>query len=220
MRAVVFVCSVMVFALVLGTFFFLQQFQPQHNGLVPIEDSTDVNEPDLQRPGENAAQDSASDDDAGYVPGEVLVVVEPGTSVESINEALASFDFVATKDVSNQNFDAGFVVVALAEGANAEHSATTLSLSGLRAQPNYVYTIAEGCDADPLATLLAASFNGGENDYLQSQATVSINDSKHGEQWALDSVDAYRAWSVEKCGNKGGESCFHCRHRHRYRYRS
>ena len=91
-----------------------------------------------------------------------MLSFDPGTSADSINRTLASYDFAATKDVSDQDLDNGFVKVALVDGATVEDSVATLKASGLAAQPNYLYEIAEGdlpveAEADALTNIEAKS---------------------------------------------------------------
>ena len=70
--------------------------------------SEDQSQPDETRSDEDIARDI----ELGYVHDELVLSFDPGTSADSINRTLASYDFAATKDVSDQDLDNGFVKVA------------------------------------------------------------------------------------------------------------
>ncbi len=206
MRAVVSACLVAAFALVVGGFFLAQGPAPRPDSPGDATVSTDANDSATEQSPDTATdtnRDVALDVELGYVHDEVLLSIEPGTSADSINKVLASCDFAATRDVSDQDLSAGYVSIELADGADVKDSVTTLKLSGLKAQPNFVYQLAENSgSANSVSAVQPASTNA--DGAVTPQAAVSINDPQSVQQWALDSVNAYNAWGIEKCGDKGG----------------
>ena len=195
MRAALSACLAAVLVLVIGGFVFAGKpgaspQPPTGSGDIALVDADGSSESPMQADAQRSDEDIARDIELGYVHDEVVISFEPGTSAGDINKSLASFDFAATKDVSDQDLEAGFVTVALADGATVQDSVTALKSAGLAAQPNFLYEVAEG-DA---STGLAAP-NG-----IEPSAAVTINDPDRGNQWALDSVDIYKAWGIAKAG--------------------
>lgn len=203
MRAIVSACLASVFALMVCASFFGQHLLPQPSDPAPVEDTAITDDSALEET--KGSDASGGGNDEGYVPSEVLVAVDPHANVENVNAVLAMYDFALTKDVSDQDLSAGYAKIALAEGASVKESVATLILSGLTAQPNYIYTVAEDSDEDLLALTEAASGSDDADNAgtAEAPAPVSINDTRRNEQWALDSVNAYRAWGIEKCEDKG-----------------
>lgn len=197
LRVVLSACLATVLLCAIGGFFFIRESGPQQEPPVATEsiaaDGQQASSEDQSQPDETRSdEDIARDIELGYVHDELVLSFDPGTSADSINRTLASYDFAATKDVSDQDLDNGFVKVALVDGATVEDSVATLKASGLAAQPNYLYEIAEGD--------LPVEAEAGALTNIEPNAAVTINDPDRGNQWALDSLDAYKAWGIAKAG--------------------
>ena len=195
MRAALSACLAAVLVFAIGGFLFMEktgsQPEPPAGGNdITLVDADASPESSSQANAQRSDEDIAQDIELGYVHDEVVLSFEPGTSADDINKSLAAFDFAATKDVSNQDLEAGFVTVELVDGANVQDSVTALEQSGLNAQPNFLYEIAEG-DA-------SSGFNAPSE--VDPISAVTINDPDRGSQWALDSVDIYKAWGIAKAG--------------------
>ena len=83
---------------------------------------------------------------------------------------------------------------------------------GLRAQPNRVYyTASDETSEDGSAAVSAAAYEDAtENDpaaevdqTMQVSASVQVDDPSASQQWALESLDMYRAWGISKCKEDG-----------------
>lgn len=197
LRAVLSACLATVLLCAIGGFFFIRESGPQQEPPITTEavtadDQQTSPESQPQQQETRSDEDIARDIELGYVHDELVLSFEPGTSAENLNQTLASYDFAATKDVSDQDLDNGFVKIALVDGATVEDSVATLKASGLAAQPNYLYEIAEGD--------LPAEAEAGTLPSIEPNAAVTINDPERGNQWALDSMDVYRAWGITKAG--------------------
>ena len=197
LRAVLSACLATVLLCAIGGFFFIRESGPQQEPPITTEavtadDQQTSPESQPQQQDTRSDEDIARDIELGYVHDELVLSFEPGTSAENLNQTLASYDFAATKDVSDQDLDNGFVKIALVDGATVEDSVATLKASGLAAQPNYLYEIAEGD--------LPAEAEAGTLPSIEPNAAVTINDPERGNQWALDSMDVYRAWGITKAG--------------------
>lgn len=207
MRAVVLACLGVVLVATLGGLGW-QHLSPSQaplgtNASAPSPDdgnASDVRQVDAGAP-LTEEEKTNLDIELGYVHDEVLIALDDGANADDVNAALAAQDAVLTKDVSDQDLSAGFVKVELAGGASVDDSIRTLGLAGLTAQPNYLYQIMEGEDQQgaPVIDDTIESDAQGE-EALATQASTVVNDSRAGEQWALDSTELYRAWDIEKAG--------------------
>ena len=135
MRAVLSSCLAAVLLCAVGGFFFIRESGPQQEPPVATEsiaaDGQQASSEDQSQPDETRSdEDIARDIELGYVHDELVLSFDPGTSADSINRTLASYDFAATKDVSDQDLDNGFVKVALVDGATVEDSVATLKEIG------------------------------------------------------------------------------------------
>lgn len=111
-----------------------------------------------------------------YEKGKALVLVDESSDIDQLNTLLAKSDLVQTKDVSDQDISIGFACIELADGVDVGQALKYFEDDGFKAQPNYVYETAaeEAQPSDP----------------------VSINDPDSSRQWALQSLDMYRAWNI------------------------
>lgn len=134
---------------------------------------------------------------AEHVPGTVLVGIADGVTVDQVNERLAQLDYVATKQVSEDDVMFGFVKLDLAADIAVEDAVAQLEAADFTsaAQPDYVYHLLDDTETDA-AALQAATAQGG----FATQA-AAINDPRQSDQWALDAIHAYEAWDYAKTSN-------------------
>lgn len=134
---------------------------------------------------------------AEHVPGTVLVGIADGVTVDQVNERLAQLDYVATKQVSEDDVMFGFVKLDLAADIAVEDAVAQLEAADFTSatQPDYVYHLLDDTETDA-AALQAATAQGG----FATQA-AAINDPRQSDQWALDAIHAYEAWDYAKTSN-------------------
>lgn len=111
----------------------------------------------------------------------VLVSISDGASAEDVSAAIAGNDTIAQAEITQEDIDAGFVKLPVAEGYEVADALEELSsipeVEG--AQPNFVYHISgDGkVPSDP----------GAE------------------DQWGLDAINAYDAWELIKSEDAGAD---------------
>ena len=107
MRAVLSSCLAAVLLCAVGGFLFIRESGPQPEPPAVTEaiaaDGQQASSEDQSQPEETRSdEDIARDIELGYVHDELVLSFDPGTSADSINQTLASYDFAATKDVSDR----------------------------------------------------------------------------------------------------------------------
>lgn len=138
--------------------------------------------------------------ESGYEPGVVLVRLRDGVTVAQFNESLASLDYIATEKVSEDDVALGYVELELADGVSVKDAETRIAAEGVvaAAQPNYRYSLTDD---------EVAGYSGADDATWLVRAVIaqvaSVDDELAGEQWALDSVNAYEAWDTVKAGDAG-----------------
>ena len=128
-------------------------------------------------------------DGVQYVPGEVLVCVDPEAAPADVEASLAQADEVLAREPSPEEVTSGVVSVQVEDGAGVEDAVNSVLQSATSAvtgaQPNYVYYLAED-EPEPLVELLGL-------------ASVGVDDRIVSEQWALTSMRAFDAWGIATC---------------------
>ena len=128
-------------------------------------------------------------DGVQYVPGEVLVCVDPEAAPADVEASLAQADEVLAREPSPEEITSGVVSVQVEDGAGVEDAVNSVLQSATSAvtgaQPNYVYYLAEN-EPEPLVELLGL-------------ASVGVDDKIVSEQWALKSMRAFDAWGIATC---------------------
>ena len=135
---------------------------------------------------------------------DVLVSFAEGYTPEQLTAAIEASGCTLARPITEEDVEAGFATLKVTADYDVEHAMTQLGmlpeLEG--AQPNFIYHLAEDMPTSGAADLRArltgaASLVPGEiaDDPLAAHAT-EINDPKSKEQWALDSINAYRAWDT------------------------
>ena len=173
-------CLVAAFVLAVGTGIVSQRTLEEQalSGNTATNLSESVAEVNVVEEDQPEPFEVATDTEYGdYEKGKVLITIDEATDMQHLDEILATSDLVQTKNVSEQDLSAGFVRIETAGDASMKQILTALEGEGFNAQPNYVYYPAE--------------------DGISSSA-VSINDPSSSQQWALESLDVYRAWEISK----------------------
>lgn len=189
-------CLIAVLILVLGTGLFGQRSDDAHPD---SENSqfTNLSEAVAEvsyAQEEAACYEVASDAEYGeYEKGKVLVLVDETTGIDAVNAALAQIDIAKTKTVSDQDRSAGFIQVEIDDQASMGQALEAFNDAGLQAQPNYVYHPLEGEGSTTTETSL-------ERDpaAIETASAVMPNDPGSSDQWALESLDIYKAWGIAK----------------------
>lgn len=132
-----------------------------------------------------------------YVPGEILVGLADGVTVDQLNEQLASMDYVTTRGVSEDDVVFGYVKLELVEGVSVEDATIRSENEPLlkAAQPNYVYYIQDSDFDDAEYSTPNLQVGEVEDGALTGQSTP-INDRYRSSLWALEAVHAYEAWDT------------------------
>lgn len=219
-------CLAVVFALVVGTGLsrapFAEQVSADNISNTNLPES--VVETNIPEEDQDESLEIVNDADYGdYEKGKVLILVDETTDIAQLDSALASNDLVQTKSVSDQDRSVGFVQVRIDDDASMKQVLTELKNAGIRAQPNYVYYPAEdvypaedASDEAPNASdevaevdlnsesaakdSTANELTGDAEEELSCAADpVEVNDPGTSSQWALNSLDVYRAWGIAKC---------------------
>lgn len=143
---------------------------------------------------EAACYEVASDAEYGeYEKGKVLIQVDETTDVDAVNAVLAQIDIAKTKTISDQDRSTGFIQVEIDDRTSMGQALEMFSSAGLQVQPNYVYHPLEG--EDPATT---ATFSEQDPVAVEAASTVTLNDPGSSDQWALESLDVYKAWGIAK----------------------
>lgn len=161
-----------------------------------------------------------------YEQGVVLVGLKDGVTADELNKRLGLIDCVSTKAVAEDDIALGYVTLELASGVTVADAERRLAVEPLveAVQPNYLYYLADGAQADEARQTVAEGAAGavgqtelGGQAGEARQATLSevvqyvtspnvaladqgtgLNDPYAGEQWALEAVNAYDAWDAAK----------------------
>ena len=115
-------------------------------------------------------------DQPEYVPGEILVGLADGVTVDQLNARLADLDYVATKSVSEDDVTFGYVQLQLADGVTVEDANARITSDPLieAAQPNYIYHLLDDSSAASTGSLSRTSET---QKGWKSQATTNTSSS-------------------------------------------
>lgn len=144
----------------------------------------------------------AVDEDYGEIErNTALVLLNDSVDLDQLNFALESSDFVASGGATSQDVAAGFFSVELSEDVSVKQAISAFEDMGIQAQPNYIYYPAEEAYAADESESLAEAVEA-------DAAAVSdiINDTYRNNQWALASLDLFRAWGLQKSKSGTGKA--------------
>lgn len=206
------VVAVAVFAIGIGIF----STQPSSASLKadewPVAESapsTEAESPDSEAQGSpNDPIEIGSDPQYGdFEVGKLLVLVDESTDLNHVNAILRDAEFAKTKDVTDQDISIGFVEVEIDDTMPMSEALDALDNKGLRAQPNYVYYLAESerldviedqTTSDVSSNIVAQESTTSYSSAASTVAGVTINDPDAAQEWYLESLDLYRAWGISK----------------------
>ena len=147
-----------------------------------------------------ASGDGDGSNDTPYIPGEMIVKIADGTTVDQLNASLAELDYITTKQVSEDDVLFGHVKVELAEGVSVEDASTAVVSDAFGVvtdvQPNYIYHMASAVDED--APYAASSLEAGTIDESALSTQALAGDPLASQQWGLEAVHAYQAWQLAR----------------------
>ena len=134
-----------------------------------------------------------SDSGMEYEQGVMLVGLQDDATAEQLNARLAALDYIATKQVADDDITLGYVALDLAAGVGMDEAESRIADEPLvkAAQPNYVYHQLE-------SESQASSLSAGTLAETETQSEVTVNDEFAEDQWALEAVHAYEAWDKVK----------------------
>ena len=159
-------------------------------------------QPDVPEQSDAVIPEPAGDgpNDTPYVSGEMLVKLADGVTAEQLNARLANLDYIATKNVAEDDVAFNYVKVKLAEGVSVEDASKLVvnDASGVvsAVQPNYIYHMASAVEGD--APYAASGLQAGSIDESALSAQALAGDPLAKDQWGLKAVNAYQAWQLAR----------------------
>lgn len=176
----------------------------------PAPDAPAASKPALTPSGQAVPEEMIPEVVAEHEDGVVLVSLARGYTPDELSAAINASGCTIAQDITEEDVDAGFVTLEVADGYDVAHAMTQLEMlpETEAAQPNFIYRIASDDDAQGAAalsrelvdfSLTASSDNAGAS--LLAQAT-EINDPSASLQWSLSSINAYEAWDTIKVNKR------------------
>lgn len=155
------------------------------------------------------------DPDSGleYDPNTVLVGIADGISIEEVNRRLASYDFITTKSVSEDDLIYGYALLDLAEGVPVKYAVDVLEQADFvsAAQPDYIYHVLDETPSGAADIQMSQGQSHDASPNLQIGASTELTAQSTGindpyssaaaadeENWMLKAINAYRAWDYSR----------------------
>ena len=145
----------------------------------------------------------------------VLAQLSPDATASQVERVLAQADSLSNAHVTDADVERGFVSLPLAQGVDTEHAIAQLKqVPGIsHAQPDYEYYLQDdlATSAEAGASLVAAESGllsqegeagAGESAGAEACTLATVDDPRAAEQWALESIHAYEAWSKVKTNKR------------------